>query len=174
MIHISKLLLLLAAIISLSQAANASPQPPITPAELIQAYGPGYGPGPRITCSSNNGKRNYCNADTRGGVRMVRQISGSACIQGQTWGFDRNAIWVDRGCRAEFVLGHAAPPPPPSQIITCSSNNGKRNWCSIRRGADVRLTRQISGSACIQGQTWGVDHQGLWVDRGCRAEFRIR
>jgi hypothetical protein len=58
-----------------------------------------------ITCSSNNGKRNYCSADTRGGVRMVNQRSGSACIQGRTWGFDGRGIWVDHGCRADFALG---------------------------------------------------------------------
>jgi hypothetical protein len=36
---------------------------------------------------------------------MVNQRSGSPCIQGQTWGYSRNQIWVDRGCRADFQLG---------------------------------------------------------------------
>jgi hypothetical protein len=172
MTRISKLFVLFAAAISLSLVANAAPQPLPAPAGLLQSYGHGYGPGPRITCSSNNGKRNFCNADTRGGVRMVRQISGSACIQGQTWGYDRNSIWVDRGCRAEFVLGSGGP--PPARIITCSSNDGRRNWCSVRPGADVRLSRQISGSPCDRGRTWGVDQRGIWVDRGCRADFSVR
>src|SRR5260370_13177130 len=57
-----------------------------------------------ITCSSNNGQRVYCNADTRGGVRLVRQISGSSCQQDSTWGYDSRGIWVDRGCRAEFEI----------------------------------------------------------------------
>ncbi|MBO0723076.1 MAG: DUF3011 domain-containing protein, partial [Blastocatellia bacterium] len=66
----------------------------------------GYGYGSRtITCESNNNRRNLCRADTRGGVRMVRQRSDSACIQGRTWGFNRDAIWVDRGCRADFQIG---------------------------------------------------------------------
>jgi hypothetical protein len=38
----------------------------------------------------------------------------------------------------------------------------------------VTLQRQISNSPCVQGQSWGVDRQGLWVDRGCRAIFSIR
>jgi hypothetical protein len=54
-----------------------------------------------ITCSSDNGQRVYCGADTSGGVRLVRQLSGSPCDQ-RTWGFDSRGIWVDRGCRAEF------------------------------------------------------------------------
>lgn len=133
--------------------------------------GTGNEGGQRLTCSSDNGRRNFCNADTRGGVQMTRQISSSPCIQGQTWGYNRNAVWVDRGCRAEFVVG---VPARPAAIVSCSSNDGRRNWCAIDPRADVRLSRQISGSPCIQGQTWGVDRRGLWVDRGCRAEFRVR
>jgi Protein of unknown function (DUF3011) len=141
------------------------------------AFQPGYGgPPPRITCSSNDMRRNWCDIGPSRDVRLVRQISGSACIQGQTWGTDRRGLWVDRGCRAEFIVGRAGgpPPPPPPMMVTCSSNDMRRNWCDIGGRRDVRLNRQISGSACIQGQTWGTDRRGLWVDRGCRAEFRVR
>src|SRR5215207_9847478 len=37
-----------------------------------------------LYCASDDGRRNYCNADTRNGVRLVRQRSGSQCIQGRT------------------------------------------------------------------------------------------
>lgn len=58
-----------------------------------------------LTCSSNHGDRVYCEVDTRDRrVDMVRQISGSPCRLGETWGYDRRGIWVDRGCRAEFVV----------------------------------------------------------------------
>jgi hypothetical protein len=61
--------------------------------------------GANITCSSNDGRRAYCDLDTRGvEIRMLRQISGSPCRQGETWGWDRRGIWVDRGCRAEFAV----------------------------------------------------------------------
>ena len=43
-------------------------------------------------------------------------------------------------------------------------------WGTAR---DAELVRQISGSPCIRGNTWGVDNRGLWVDRGCRAEFEV-
>jgi hypothetical protein len=137
---------------------------------------PGYGGGPRITCSSNDMRRNWCDIGRARDAQLVRQISGSACIRDNTWGIDRRGLWVDKGCRAEFVLGGrpGPPPPPPAQIVTCSSNDMRRNWCDIGRSRDVRLSRQISGSACIQGSTWGTDRRGLWVDKGCRAEFRVR
>ena len=60
-----------------------------------------------ITCSSNNGGRNFCAADTRGGVRMVNQRSGSPCIQGRTWGFDRprhlGRSWLPRRLRSRSI-----------------------------------------------------------------------
>src|SRR3954452_22244847 len=47
-----------------------------------------------MTCSSDDMRRHYCSADTRGGVQMVRQHSDAACIQGRTWGYDQRGIWV--------------------------------------------------------------------------------
>jgi hypothetical protein len=128
----------------------------------------------RITCSSNNGRRNWCDIGGSRNVRLVRQISGSACIRDNTWGVDRSGLWVDRGCRAEFLVVGGIPGPPPPRIVTCSSINSRRNWCDIGGRRDVQLARQISGSPCIRNNTWGVDRSGIWVDRGCRADFRVR
>jgi hypothetical protein len=58
-----------------------------------------------ITCSSDNMRRNYCDADTRGGVRLLRQRSEAECRRDYSWGADRRGIWVDRGCRADFAVG---------------------------------------------------------------------
>ncbi|HOZ23479.1 MAG TPA: DUF3011 domain-containing protein, partial [Thermomonas sp.] len=70
-------------------------------------YGGGYG-GPNngfgrlFRCESNDGRTHECAANTRAGVQLVRQLSRAACIQGRTWGYGRNGIWVSDGCRAEF------------------------------------------------------------------------
>jgi hypothetical protein len=66
-------------------------------------YG-GYGSASRVQCDSNDMRRHYCSADTRGGVQLVRQRSDASCIEGRTWGYSRSGIWVDRGCRAEFAV----------------------------------------------------------------------
>jgi hypothetical protein len=148
--------------------------------------------GRNVTCASDDMKRHLCRVDTSRGVTMVNQRSGSPCVQGQTWGYSRSGIWVDRGCRADFYLasnyrpgpggpggpgfypGNPGPGGPGGPaVITCSSNNGKRNYCPANIGRGVRLTNQRSGSPCIQGQTWGWDNRGIWVDRGCRADFAI-
>src|SRR6476469_6702214 len=54
-----------------------------------------------------------CSADTRNGVRMVRQMGNARCIEGYTWGYNEQGVWVDRGCQAEFVL---------------PGNGGRGNW----------------------------------------------
>jgi hypothetical protein len=135
--------------------------------------------GQTIRCSSDDERRQYCNADTRGGVRLVRQVSGSPCIQGQTWGYDRNGIWVDRGCRADFQLGGGSGGYWPGQggggsgqTIHCASNDERRQFCRVDTRGGVQLTRQVSGSPCIEGRTWGYTRDGIWVDRGCRADFQ--
>jgi hypothetical protein len=142
-----------------------------------------YQNGRQLTCASDDGRRHYCPVDTRNGVRLVNQRSGSPCNQGQTWGYDRSGVWVDRGCRADFIVGSNwggggggyPPPPPPNNggTITCSSNDGRYNFCQTWTGRGVRLVNQRSGSPCVQGQTWGFNNKGIWVDRGCRADFAV-
>jgi hypothetical protein len=56
----------------------------------------------RVTCESNNYKRQYCTFDTRSGVRLSRTVGDSQCVKGSSWDYDKSGIWVDRGCRAEF------------------------------------------------------------------------
>ncbi len=139
-----------------------------------------FGAGQTIRCASDDGHRHTCRADTRGGVRLLNQISGSPCEQGRTWGYDANAIWVDRGCRADFTVGGSSQSTNNSdyrnggtQVVQCSSDDGKRHYCRADTSRGVSLSRQISGSACNVGQTWDFDSRGIWVDRGCRAEFQL-
>ena len=94
---------------STNQSANATPA--ATPAASANATSPNAAPDPDpqsqiISCSSDNMRRNYCAADVRGGVQLVKQRSDSPCIFNHTWGFiNGRGIWVDRGCRADFEVG---------------------------------------------------------------------
>jgi len=58
-----------------------------------------------ISCSSDDGGRHYCAADTRRGVRLFKQVSDARCEEGRSWGYDQRGIWVDHGCRADFQTG---------------------------------------------------------------------
>jgi Protein of unknown function (DUF3011) len=133
----------------------------------------GWGDGYNVYCASDDGRRNWCPIDTRGGVKLVRQRSNSPCIYGSTWGNDKKGVWVDRGCRADFEVGQAGWQPNQKQTIYCASDNGGRNFCNANTGQGVRIIRQRSDSDCIYNRTWGYDRSRIWVDRGCRADFEI-
>jgi hypothetical protein len=96
-----------------------------------------------ITCASDDGRRVYCEADTRGGVRLVRQISGSTCQEGSTWGYDARGIWVDRGCRAEFDVSGGGV---GQQEQTWGTIAADPNPCRIERG----------WSSCTSYITWST------------------
>lgn len=57
-----------------------------------------------VRCESDGRKQRYCKVDTRRGVELYRQHSKARCRYGSSWGYDRKGIWVDEGCRAEFLI----------------------------------------------------------------------
>lgn len=61
-----------------------------------------------------------------------------------------------------------------SHSIVCESRGGY-NFCRapIRYRSDVRFVQKISKAGCNEGHSWGVTRGGVWVDRGCRAEFEL-
>jgi Protein of unknown function (DUF3011) len=67
--------------------------------------GGGGGGQKRLTCASYNNRRSECPANTGGYARMIRQWSNAPCIQGMSWGYNNRMVWVDRGCRADFMFG---------------------------------------------------------------------
>ena len=131
-----------------------------------------------IACASDDGKRHYCDVDTRGGVSLIRQRSDTHCEEGYSWDYDRRGIWVDHGCRADFVVnsGNGGEPPESSGgrlTITCSSDDGQRHYCPAETRYGVRMFRQLSKTRCTEGYSWGFDRNGIWADHGCRADFRL-
>lgn len=57
-----------------------------------------------LTCESSGYKYTHCNTRSAGYITLKRQLSGTACIQGRTWDYDRRGIWVDDGCKGEFLV----------------------------------------------------------------------
>lgn len=124
-----------------------------------------------VICESTHNRYQFCRVDTRGGVQLQRQLSNTACRKNQTWGYDRNGIWVDRGCRAEFRIGSSNR---RGQRLTCSAEGSGRHLCRADVRNEVILIRQLSRAPCRFNSSWGYNRRGVWVDRGCRAEFEIR
>jgi hypothetical protein len=141
-----------------------------------------------IDCGSSDNKPGRCPVRWRD-AQLVRQDSKAACVRERTWGFDQNinAIWVDRGCRGIFAEaggwgggrpgGEGRPgwgDDRPQRTIDCGSHNGGYGHCDVdTRYGRPRLIRQDSDARCQEGYSWGVDRDGIWVDRGCRGIFSV-
>lgn len=60
-------------------------------------------------------------------------------------------------------------------IVTCNTGKDEqRVHCKADvANKDVTLLRQRSKTECVRGRDWDVDGNGIWVDHGCRADFRL-
>ena len=166
-----------------SASLAALPVAPLAPA-AAQNY------GGEVTCESQNYQYRRCQVPTRGYAQLIEQLGNNRCVEGQTWGYDRNSIWVDRGCRARFAYGGSYNPgypgggggyyPPPTGgggwggnyagTINCDSKNYQYKRCSVYTNGRVDLL-DTNGGTCRQGYSWGYDANSIWVNNGCRAQF---
>lgn len=139
-----------------------------------------------VECRSTNYRPNVCRVPWRD-AQLVRQISGSACVRGRTWGMDQRGLWVNNGCsgffgeargRPQAVVGggwHPGPDWEQAIRLRCSSRDFRYQMCQVDtgRGSGVVLERQHSNTRCVEGQNWGWNRAGVWVDRGCDATFLV-
>jgi hypothetical protein len=141
-----------------------------------------------VTCESKGNQQQECDMDTRGEVRLVRQLSKANCIEGQSWGLFKHSVWVKDGCRAVFSSaggggrqdrgggyddrdddqGGAGGAPDE---VTCESVGNRKVECEMNTSGEVRVVRQLSRTACVDGQNWGLGRHSVWVSDGCRAVF---
>lgn len=148
-----------------------------------------------LRCESKDGRRQECRFEGLGTVQLSHQLSITECVEGQSWGVVRNTIWVDGGCRADFALfanddrnrgdrnrgewnaprdGNTRQDENRTITVVCESRDGRRHRCAADTLGQVTLSRQLTrDNRCVEGRSWGSDSDGIWVDRGCRAEFFI-
>jgi len=129
-----------------------------------------------IRCESNNNARNYCPVDTRGGVRLSRQINGSVCTQGSTWGYDNRGVWVDNGCRGEFQVS--------SPFGADVSPTPYGTYSTIPRGTQlaIRTNEVIDSKTATVGQVFSAvtygdvlnSSGGVVIPKGSDVELVIR
>lgn len=123
-----------------------------------------------MVCESRNYNRQYCPAYLNGrDVFVFRQLSNSSCQN--NWGYDKNGVWVNNGCRAEFVVEDRNYNFGNDTVI-CSSRNLRFQGCAADTRGGVDFVRQLSRATC--NGNWGYDQQGIWVTNGCRAKFKLR
>lgn len=135
----------------------------------------------QIRCESMSDRYTECSAGGRvQNISLERQLSHASCQEGRSFGVANvnDRIYVDRGCRGVFNVdvseGWGGGGGFDDFDVKCESWGGAYNECepgvTIRR---VVLKRQVSGSPCIEGQTWIYDRRLIKVKNGCRAVFRV-
>lgn len=67
----------------------------------------------------------------------------------------------------------AAPVRADERTLTCESRQFRYSYCRADTDNRVTLVRQKSSTRCRLWDNWGYDGRGVWVDRGCAAEFRV-
>ena len=131
----------------------------------------------RVRCESFSNRRTYCNIDTSGGVRLVRELDGSrGCSRGNSWGLEGGRLWVANYCRGLFERGSGGGGGSGSiNRIDCEAFGSGRRYCTFNTSSGVRLVRELDGSrGCERGETWGTEPGRIWVSNNCRGRFERR
>ena len=128
----------------------------------------------RVVRCESKGRTEVCPVVLRGApVRLLRQQSVLPCREGRSWGYSGKEIWVSRGCQGLFEVGAedgSGFVDTPRRVI-CESKGELRRECGVSVTRRVTLVEQLSHAACREGDSWGWDRNGIWVDKGCRGEF---
>jgi len=159
-------------------------------ADVVVAAEDGY----VIRCQSKRERDNYCTADTSGGVKLRQELSGAACIEGDSWGYDKTGIWVRKGCRADFDVPRAyssgrgwssqrgygryfrdgeRAQSGGAERVVCEAKGKGRVVCPVDGLKNVNLVYERSRERCRFQVSWGFDDKAIWVEQGCRAEFLV-
>ena len=102
-----------------------------------------------FACASKEGQRTRCPADTSAGVALMKSTGPSACILGNTWGYDKAGVWVTDGCSGEFQIGQsAAAPAPPTPEPTPTPI---ASWDEFTPGDGFLVGRGDAGSISLSG-----------------------
>jgi len=138
---------------------------------------PPWSGGDRMSCDSRGFQYEFCPVPARVySVQLLRQKSKVACVIGRTWGWREDGLWVSGGCQGDFRVQTAYRPTPPHGpgLTTCESRGFRYNFCGTGPIASAQLVERRSNAPCVRDQSWGYAPEGVWVDNGCSATFRIR
>jgi len=144
-----------------------------------------FGQAPKyitLECKSEGFRRTACLAGAPiERIRLTEKKSDAACIEGSSFGFSGDSIWVDKGCAAKFEITFRSPQrdyrgrtETEVASLRCTSEQFSRTNCNA--GGTVRsvqLRRQRSQARCEEGTSFGYRNDFIWVDKGCDADFEV-
>ncbi len=98
-----------------------------------------------VTCSSTDGRYSRCFTRTEGQVSLKKQLSSQPCVLQRTWGYDQNGIWVDNGCRGQFVVGRGGPGSGWGEYPGTWPGPGGPGGGSVEQRARMGCTNEVQG-----------------------------
>lgn len=99
-----------------------------------------------VTCESKGKAQTSCDMDTRGEVKLVRQLSRAACTEGVSWGLSKHSVWVSDGCRAVFSSGGDSASAP------AAANQGGLPLLNAECPGDISVHSDEGGPVYINGK----------------------
>jgi hypothetical protein len=122
-----------------------------------------------FSCQSLDGQRTFCRVDmSQGPIQFARQLGDVQCVEGENWGRQDEGIWVDRGCRAEFLLPERRPDEGMSRIDPGTVLTIRTNETISANRADGRLFTGV-----VERDVVG-DNGRVAVPRGSNVELTVR
>jgi len=121
-----------------------------------------------FTCSSKKFRRAHC--EVQGQVRLVLQLSNSPCAEGQTWGYERGGIWVDKGCSAKFAVVNTETNRPP---VGGGGDQATGNVALCQKMVRWETGKEYGNNTKIifhSGQTYGISRR----EEGVRGDATVR
>jgi hypothetical protein len=89
----------------------------------------------------------------------------------------QRSIRTTRAISTGLCLALAVPWPTTTsaseRTLRCDSRGLGYNYCRVDTDNKVELVERHSLFSCREGRSWGYDARGVWVDKGCSAEFRV-
>lgn len=128
-----------------------------------------YAAEEKIRCESNGGQYRHCTVNTNGNeVTVAKQLSSARCIINDSWGYDDRGVWVDKGCRAEFLVSSSTTTDTrtgtritDNETFSLRSDNGK---CLDIVGADYESRK--NGGRVNLWDCHGGKNQRWWFENG--------
>lgn len=102
-----------------------------------------------ITCSSKDGERQNCPADTSAGVALQRPLGPSECLLGKTWGYTDDSVWVSDGCSGEFLLGQRSAAAGAAAALAAPDGNHIEEWGAVVPGKGFLVGKTSVGELSI-------------------------
>jgi hypothetical protein len=108
---------------------------------------------PALICTSERGGRTQCAADTSAGVALMKSTGPSACLLGNTWGYDSAGVWVADGCGGEFQLGQQAGATAAQPVASppATRNVPIETWGEFSPGQGFLIGRGEAGELSVSG-----------------------